>query len=603
MRIVQQIPERSQIEPRDQWDLSQLFASDEDWHELFQQTEARLKKYQEWREQLSQSAENLRQGLEFDLAIERDIERLFVYAHLKNDQDKSNQHYLSFFEQILNLHHRAAEESSFIVPQILALDPDLLEKYIQNELEDYRTYLAKITRYRPHTLDSSTEKILAMSGDMADAPELIFSQLDNVDMSFGEITLPDEQKKELSHGNFLTLLQNSNRDFRREVFFQYYRAYDGHKNSLAASLSQSVKKDLFYTKVRDYPSTMEMSLFADNMPASVYDNLVAGVSDNLSPLYRYFELRRRILAIPELHIYDTYVPLISDLPFHMDYEEAVATCIQALEPLGQEYTTILKKGLLEGWVDRYENKGKRSGAYSSGCYDSPPYILLNYDPDNINSLYTLIHEAGHSMHSYYSNQNQPFSLHDYTIFVAEVASTFNEALLSRYLLDKYRDDKRMTAYILNREIDNIRGTFYRQTMFAEFERIIHSKAQKNDPLTLEAMQSEYHKLLQKYFGDTMVIDDTLSLEFLRIPHFYSSFYVYKYATGISAAISLVQKVLSGDRARQDYLHFLTLGGSHYPLEELRLAGVDMESPEAIQATAAYFQNTLNELEKVMQYLE
>ncbi len=333
------------------------------------------------------------------------------------------------------------------------------------------------------------------------------------------------------------------------------------------------------------------------MPEEVYDNLLETVKNNLKPLFRYLGFRKKALDLNDLHFYDTYVPIIKDVPFHMPYEEAVATCVKALAPLGTEYVTRLEEGLLGGWVDRYENRGKRSGAYSSGCYDSPPYILMNYHDDNINSLYTLIHEAGHSMHSLYSIENQPYLYHDYTIFVAEVASTFNEALLSRYLLQEYEGDVRMQAYILNRQIDNIRGTLYRQTMFAEFEKVSHNYEEEKKPLTLDMLTGIYSDLLHQHFGDSIVIDDELSMECLRIPHFYSAYYVYKYATGISAAIALADRVLKGgEKERNDYLSFLTLGGSQWPFDELIAAGVDMRQPGPVKDALKYFDRLVTRLE-------
>jgi len=333
-------------------------------------------------------------------------------------------------------------------------------------------------------------------------------------------------------------------------------------------------------------------LFPDNIPETVYHTLIDSVGKNLNPLFHYLHYRKEALGLDELHFYDTYVPLIPDVPFTMEYQEAVETCIEALSVLGEDYTSVLHDGLLSGWVDRYENRGKISGAYSSGCYDSPPYILLNYD-NTINSLYTLIHESGHSMHSYFSRKYQPYVYHEYTIFVAEVASTLNEMLLSHYLLNKYQDNPLMQAYILNREIDEIRGTLFRQTMFAEFEFIIHTMAENNQPLTYQALTEAYAALLQKYFASTIVIDPELHNEYLRIPHFYSAFYVYKYATGIAAALSLAQMILSSDDGAKKYMQFLGLGGSMFPLEELKIAGVDMESPDVIVNALHYFDNLVN----------
>jgi oligoendopeptidase F len=395
-------------------------------------------------------------------------------------------------------------------------------------------------------------------------------------------------------------LINPNRDIRRKSFFQYYQAYENHKHTLAATLLHAIKKDLFYSRARHFDNCRASALFADRIPESVYDNLIETVKSNLAPLFKYLNFRKQALALSDLHFYDTYVPIVNDVTFDIPYEAAVDMSIQAMRPLGDEYIKVLKEGLLGGWVDRYENRGKQSGAYSAGSYDSPPYILLNYEARNINSVYTLLHEGGHSMHSFYSNTHQPYVDHDYTIFVAEVASTFNENLLSRYLLDHYKNDPAKTAYILNREIDNIRATLFRQIMFAEFELITHRIVEDNAPLTLDVITDTYWELLETYFGDTLVLDPTLSLECLRIPHFYSAFYVYKYATGIAAAIALADKVADkvvneGASAREAYLNFLKLGGSKFPLDELVDAGVDMESPEPIQHAIQYFSDLVDRL--------
>jgi oligoendopeptidase F len=436
-----------------------------------------------------------------------------------------------------------------------------------------------------------------MSREMADAAFQIFGQLDNVDLNFSFLTDDTGREVELSHGNFTTFLMSPNRETRKKAFFKYYQAYKNHQHTLAATLTSSLKKDLFYSRARRFENCRAAALFDDNIPDTVYDNLIETVKNNLDPLFKYFNFRKHALGLDELHFYDTHVAVVRDIDFHMPYETAVDVCVAAMEPLGREYTTILREGLLGGWVDRYENRGKRSGAYSSGCYDSPPYILLNYEENNINSLYTLIHEAGHAMHSLYSNRNRPYVDHEYTIFVAEVASTFNEDLLSRHLLQFYQDDPKMKMYILNRKIDNIRATLFRQTMFAEFEKIIHNLIETNRPLTLDVLRYKYRELLEIYFGKTMVLDPELELECLRIPHFYAAFYVYKYATGVSAAIALAENVVrEGRPAREAYLSFLKLGGSKFPLEELLDAGVDMRAVTPIQRTINHFGSLVDQLE-------
>lgn len=591
------IPARKDIPDDHKWDLMPLFKNDEGWEMLFGEVEREFEAYTNFKGRLKDSLAVFTDAIEFHLMITRKIEKLYTYAHLKSDEDKSNQFYLGMHQRAINLFTRASEVSSFMTPEIQSLPDNVIHAYLEDDaIKAYRFYLEKILRYKPHTRSESEERILAMSRELANAPGQVFGQLDNVDLHFG--TLSDESGKEieLSHGNFTTFLMNPKREVRQKAFFQYYQAYENHKHTAAATLTHSIKKDLFYSRVRQFDNCRTSALFADNVPESVYDNLINTVKNNLAPLFKYLDFRKRALGLSELHFYDTYVPIVCDIDFHMPYETAVDVCVSAMAPLGEEYTETLKNGLLGGWVDRYENRSKRSGAYSSGCYDSPPYILLNYDENNMNSLYTLIHEAGHSMHSYYSNQNQPYVDHDYTIFVAEVASTFNEDFLSRYLLQFYKDDPRMKVYIINREIDNIRATLFRQTMFAEFEKITHTLVEANRPLTLDVIKNKYRQLLDTYFGDTIRIDEQLELECLRIPHFYSAFYVYKYATGVSAAIALADKVITeGQLARQAYLNLLRLGGSKFPLDELLDTGLDMHTPEPIQKAIAHFANLLDQL--------
>ncbi|MCU0849556.1 MAG: oligoendopeptidase F [Spirochaetes bacterium] len=591
------IPERKEIPAADRWDLSPLFRNDAEWEALFSDIEKRMDGYATFRGRIGGSLDAFRDAIGFDLGVSRKAERLYTYAHLRSDEDKTDQFFLAMHDRAVNLLTRISEASSFMSPEIQAIPDEKMTAFLDDpSMLDYRFHLQSILRYKPHTLPEEIEMILAMSGEVAQAPSQIFGQLDNADMKFGELEDGSGKRVELSHGNFSSFLINPSRELREKAFFQYYASYEAHKNTIAASLSHSIKKDHFYSRVRKFESCRRAALFSDDVSDEVYDSLLESVKKNLAPLFRYLGFRKKVLGLDELHFYDTYVPIIGDVDFKMPYGEAVRVCVSALRPLGEEYCGVLEEGLLGGWVDRYENRGKRSGAYSSGCYDSPPYILMNYREDNINSLYTLIHEAGHSMHSYYSKKNQPFVNADYTIFVAEVASTFNEVLLSRHLLDLYRDDPGMTAYILNREIDDIRGTLFRQTMFAEFEKIIHGIVEENGPLTLETLTGAYGSLLETYFGGSMVIDEVLKLECLRIPHFYSDFYVYKYATGISAAIALSEKLFSGgEPARKSYLGFLGLGGSMFPIDELVRAGVDMRTPAPVDNAIGHFSGLVDSL--------
>lgn len=595
------IPERKDIKKQDQWDLGQMYNNQNQWEADLKSIESQVSRYQDFKGHLGESIDVFREAWDFDLELSRTMEKVYTYAHLKSDQDKGNQENLALLQRCVTLYTKMSELSSYMTPEIQSLPEKTIQAYMDHEsMSEARFSLEKIARYKPHTRSHEVEEVMAMMGEVSGTASQVFSQLDNVDIDFGSMEDEKGQEKELSHGNFSLFLKSPDRDVRESAFKQYYRSYENHRNTIATTLAGSIKKDWFYARTRKFDSCRQAALFSDNVPEDVYDNLLSTIRDNFDPLFDYFRLRQEMLGVDELHFYDTYVPLVKDVEFRLDYEQAVDICTHALQPLGEEYTSTLKDGLLNGWVDRYENQGKRSGAYSSGCYDSPPYILLNFEKDDLNSLYTMIHEAGHSMHSWLSIRNQPYINHGYTIFVAEVASTFNETLLSRYLLEKYRDDPVMTAYILNREIDNLRSTLYRQTMFAEFEKITHHAVEDETPLTLDFMTSSYRGLLQDYFGETMVIDDELQLECLRIPHFYSAFYVYKYATGISAAIALARGVMEGDAEKRDaYMKFLGLGGSMFPIDELKVAGVDMSTPGPVKEACTYFGSLVERLRQTL----
>jgi oligoendopeptidase F len=451
---------------------------------------------------------------------------------------------------------------------------------------------------RPHILSEREERLLALGAAALDGYDDAFSQLTNVDMKFGVLIDVDGREKPLTQSTFSSFLLRRDRALRERAFKQFYDEFQDHRFMLASALSYSVKGDIFRARARNFPSALEASLFKDDVPVAVYDGLIKAVREGIPALLRYYRLRRCVLDLDELHSYDTYVPLVQEIETHISFDEAIDKVIASLAPLGHKYTRALAGGLHGRWCDRYETKGKRSGAFSSSSYHAPPYILMNYKEDVFADVYTLAHEAGHSMHSWFAARSQPFQDYDYPIFLAEVASTFNEELLTHFLLEQTSDPK-MRAYIINRQIDDIRGTLYRQTMFAEFEKVIHAIEEAGGALTLDVFKSEYRKLLDAYFGDTVVIDAALGLECLRIPHFYSAFYVYKYATGLSAAVALSQRVIDDESdAVENYLGFLKSGGSKFPLETLRDAGVDMTTSEPIQRTIALFEKRLGELEKL-----
>ena len=589
---------RDEVSAESQWDLTGLYSSDADWNAELTALEGEIKIYASFAGTLGESALKLKACLEFDMNFSRQLEKLHTFAHLKNDEDKTNSLYQGNYEKVMMLVNEANKASSFMRSEIMSIPEDMMRRFLtKKELEFYWFHLEQILRYREHTLSEKEEALLAASGEMGRAMRDAFDMLDNADLQLGTIEDENGETISLTHGNFQSLLQNYNRRVRQDAFHTYYKAYESHQYTYSTLLAGSIKKDLFYSRAKNFPSYRAKALFSENISMEVYDNLIESVHQNLDPLYKYFGLRKHLLKLEELHIYDCSVPLVGGIKWHMSFEQAVKEIRTALNPLGEEYVEQVTRGLtVDRWTDRYENKGKRSGAYSSGCYDSNPFILMNYREDNINSVYTLAHEAGHSMHSLYSRKNQSYLYSDYTIFVAEVASTFNEALLTRYFLGQDIEPD-MRIYLVCREIDNFRGTLYRQTMFAEFEHQVYKAAEGSEPLTLESFKKIYSSLLERYFGPEVVLDDCLPLECFRIPHFYFSFYVYKYATGISAAYALADRVhLGGDAELNDYLGFLKSGGSKYPIDLLKSAGVDMLSPEPVLTALAKFSALVDELE-------
>lgn len=601
MPATKRVPTRAEVKVEDTWDLGPLYKSDAAWHAAYKKLEKMVPGFEKFRGKLGTSAKVLRACYEFETEFELLAERIGSYAHLKASEDVANSTYQGMVAQYTWLATRAGEAASYIAPEIQAIPEKKIKAYLNDPvLKDYKFSLEKLLRYRPHILSEKEERLLAMQGEVAGTASKVFGQLNDADLKFGMITDERGRKVELSHGSFRSLLESPKRSVRKEAFHQFYKVYEDHANTVAATLSGSVLQDVYYSRARSYPSAREGSLFHDNIPVAVYDSLIKAVHDNLRTVYRYLDVRKKALKLKDIHVYDTYVPIFEQGRVNIPWDKAVKTVCDALEPLGNGYVNVLSAGLNGGrWADRYENKGKRSGAFSSGGYIGPPYILMNYRPDTIDSMFTLAHEAGHSMHTYFSAKNQPFHYYGYTIFVAEVASTFNEQLLNKYLLDRAKD-KKSRAFLINKEIDEIRGTLVRQTMFAEYEKVLHAIAEAGEPLTLERIRDEYGKLLKLYFGPKFAMDDQLSLEGLRIPHFYHAFYVYKYATGISAAIALSQRVLNGGtKERDQYLNFLKSGGSKFPLDLLRDAGVDMERPEPVATAMKRFAELVDELEELV----
>jgi oligoendopeptidase F len=591
---------RADLPDSDKWDLTHLFRSTDKWTEDFAWIQQTYPKLTEWKGRVSESAVTLAACLEFEKSLDQKIERVYHYASLQLAEDSANPEYLARMGQLQNLLTKISETASFLGPEIQAIPDEQFARFLEDPtLATWKIALKKIRRLKPHVLSEREERLLALGSSALDGYDDTFSQLTDVDMKFGVITDEKGEEKPLTQSSYSSFLVKRDHALRKRAFHQFYEEFQDHQFTLASSLAYSVKADVFRARARNYPSALEASLFRDDVPAAVYEGLISAVRNNLTPLFRYYELRRRVLGLDELHHYDTYVPLVPEIDSRVTFDEAIEQILAAFEPLGPEYTATLSEGLRGRWCDRYETKGKRSGAFSSGSFGAPPYILMNYKTDVFSDVYTLAHEAGHSMHTWFAQRSQSFQDYNYPIFLAEVASTFNEELLTHYLLEK-TDDKKMRAYIINRQIDDIRGTLFRQTMFAEFEKIIHAIEERGGALTLDVFKSEYRELLQAYFGEGVVLDPQLDLECLRIPHFYNAFYVYKYATGISAAVALAERVLTKETGSVDsYLDFLKSGGSKFPLETLQAAGVDMTTSAPIESTLRLFERRLTELENLL----
>lgn len=594
------LPLRSEVNEADTWDLSSLFTDEEAWNVAYKELGEALGKYESFQGTLGESAENLAACLKFDYELERLAERLGVYAFLMTAGDQSDDDAQARFARFRHLASQLGQAASFIRPEIMAIPDEKMSEFLAHPaMELYQLALDRTLRYKAHTLSSEGERLLAMQSQMAGTAGAAFRQLNDVDLNFGEVTDEEGKNVELTQATFSQFLQSPDRGVRRAAFHQFYDQYDKHKHTLAAVLNGSIQKDIYYAQARGYENALGSALFDDNVPQTVYDNLISSVRSHLPALHRYYDLRRRKMGLEDIHHYDTYVPILSDIKKHTAWDQAVDIIVESLQPLGSEYCTTLEAGLRGRWCDRYPNKNKQSGAFSYGTFDGDPYIMMNYKPDVLDDVFTLTHEAGHSMHSHYSSSNQPFEYYSYVIFVAEVASTFNEQLLARHLKANAESD-RERAFIINKEIDDIRSTIIRQTMFAEFEKITHAMAEAGEPLTLKSFTDAYGKLLTDYFGPEFTIDEMLPLECFRIPHFYRAFYVYQYATGMSAAIALSEKVLGGGEAELTaYLNFLKGGGSKFPLDLLRDAGVDLESPEPVDTALTNFEKLVEELDSLL----
>lgn len=593
------IPARNEIATIDTWDLSSLYTDDTAWEADFQRFHEMIPQATDYKGTLGKSADALLLALDWFSHMSLLCERLGNYAFLKysaDSGDTSNQRRLGMISQSQT---EFAAQTSYFDPEIQAIDDNALKTWIMDDrFSNYRVMLGKLTRFKPHVLTENEERIMALQSEVGSVPHDTFHDLTNVDMDFGSIQT-DEGELPLTQTTYSAFMMKPDRELRKQAYKQFYQVFDAHKHTLARLYEGSVKKDIFHAKVRNYPSAREAALFPDNVPVQVYDNLIQAVHDAFPILHRYYALRKKLLGVEKLAHYDVYVPLVKGIETHTTYDEAVRIVCGALAPLGEEYVHTIREGLTtQRWVDRYENKGKRSGAFSCGAYTGHPYILLNYKEDVLRDVFTLAHEGGHSMHSWYSVHNNPYPQYDYTIFEAEVASTFNEQLVAKYLLDNAKDDA-MHAYIIGKQMDDIVATLFRQTMFAEFEMLVHAQVEAGEPITVEGLRKTYRSLLEAYFGPDMDLEDESDLEGLRIPHFYSAFYVYKYATGLSASIALSEKVLNGTDADRDrYIGFLKSGGSTYPIDSLRKAGVDMGTPEPVRQATALFGRLLDQFEQL-----
>jgi oligoendopeptidase F len=595
------IPERCEAAKEDTWDLSKLFSGDEEWNGALGEYEKRGETISSYRGTLGVSAESLAAWLNFIRDLNILGERLGYYSDLRQTEDEGDDAARTMTGRYMMAVSRAYAASSWADPEIMAIPDKEMAGFLENPiLGEYKIYLKKLLRNKPYTLSDKEERIIALHSEGEHLANEAFSVLTNVDIDFGVLDAP-EGKRPLSQSTWPVFMENPDRAFRQKAYQAFYRHFDAHKTTLAALYAGSVKTDVINARIRGFPSARAASLYADDVPEAVYDNLLSTVGKNLDSLHHYYNLRKRALKLDELRHYDVYVPMVSNAIKNTTWNEAASLVSKALSPLGEEYTATLRGGLLGRWADRYENKGKRSGAFSAGSYTGDPYILMNYKDDAIRDVFTLAHEGGHSMHSWYSARSNPFMQYSYSIFEAEVASTFNEELLYRYLLkEAASSNDGLKLYLVNKRADDILATLYRQTMFAEYEKITHEMEEAGKPLTVDTLRGEYRLLLEKYFGSAMTLEDLSDLEGLRIPHFYRAFYVYKYATGISAALALAERVLAGgENEKRDYFGFLKSGGSRFPIESLKVAGVDMSSPAPVEAACKAFGRIVGELDKAL----
>lgn len=595
----ERIPKRSEVPEQFKWALEDIYATDEKWTEDLQKLKAMPERIAAFKGRLSESADTLYDFMQLSDEISVLCDSLGNYAQRRSDEDTANAKYQGFIGQLMNAYVAVNSAGSFETPEIISIEEDKLQKFYDDkpELKLYKRALDKLRRKKAHILSEAEEKILALTGEMGQSPENIYSMFSDADLRFPDAVDKDGKAHQVTHGSYIPLVQSEDRVLRKSAFESMYGTFDKFKNTCAATLSAQIKAVNFYAKARKYDSSLEAALDGTEVPVSVYKNLIKAVHDNMHYMYDYVALRKKLLGVDELHFYDLYTPVVPDADMKITFEEAKETVLKALAPMGEDYLAILKEGFENRWIDVYENEGKTSGAYSAGARVHP-YVLLNHK-DTLNCMFTLAHEMGHAIHSYLSNKNQPVVYSDYVIFVAEVASTCNEALLMQYLL-KNTEDKKQRAYLINYFLEQFRTTLYRQTMFAEFELKINEMVAAGESLTAEGLNELYGELNKLYFGDGIVLDDEIKLEWARIPHFYYDYYVYQYATGYSAAIALSQRILKyGEPAVKDYIGFLKGGCSTDPISLLKGAGVDMATTQPINEALAMFGELVKEMEEAM----
>ena len=595
------LPARSEIPLESRWSLEDIYATDEAWESDFVRLGELGRQVAAYQKNLDQSSANLLECLKLRDEIGIVSGKLYAYARMRRDENNANSKYQAMTSRAESLLASVSASTSFIEPGILAMPAEKLARFRQEQpqLTPYGFYFENLLRQQKHILSPAEEALLSKISEVADSPQNIFTMLARADLKFPEVRDEKGNKVQLSEGRYRSFIMSSDRKVREEAFHALFGAYAQYRNTLAATLSGSVRKNKFYAEARKYDSSIAAALESDNVPVSVYNNLVDTVNENLAPLHRYVRLKKKLLKLDTMHMYDLYAPMVQGVRIPVSYDEARQLIIRGLAPLGEEYTGLLEKALTSRWVDVYENQGKQSGAYSWGVYGAHPFILMNYN-NRMEDAMTLAHELGHSLHSYYSNANQPYITHDYTIFSAEVASITNETLLLDYLL-KNTTDRQKKMYLLNEYLEAVRTTLFRQTMFAEFERDLYARSEAGEAITADMLDQMWLALNAKYYGPDIVVDKEIVSEWSRIPHFYYNFYVYQYVTGFSAANTLAAKILQeGEPARNRYLEFLKSGGSDYSLELLKKAGVDMSSPEPIRLTIQRFDQVLTELEKLMQ---